>query len=453
MIGTNEIVASLGSLLRAHRVGDRERFPRVVIDSRQVGRGDLFVALPGKRRDGQEFVLDAAAAGAGGVLVREISPELPPATAVFAVDDTLAALQRLAAGRRDRRHARVIGVTGSVGKTTTKEIVAAVLATRYRVLKNEANQNNEIGLPLTLLRLSERHQRAVLEMGMYALGEIRTLCEIARPEVGVVTNIGPSHLERLGSMEAIAAAKAELPESLPPQGYAILNADDPLVMTMVDRTRARVLTYGLSSDADVQASDVAGRGLAGVGFRLHWRGKSVRVETSLPGRHIVSNTLAAAAVALADGMALPDVAQALAGAEVPLRIQVHRGRQGCTLLDDTYNASPASMAAALDLLAEIPGRRIAVLGGMSELGAASREGHLAVGRRAAETADIIHAIGEEAQLIADAAREAGHDAVHHWAAKETAAGAIAAGLQPDDVVLLKASRALAFETLLEALKE
>jgi len=290
-------------------------------------------------------------------------------------------------------------------------------------------------------------------MGMYALGEIRALCEIARPEVGVVTNVGPSHLERLGSLEAIAAAKAELPESLPPQGYAVLNADDPLVMTMAERTRARVLTYGISEGADVRAGDIVSRGLEGVAFRLHWRGQTGQVETHLPGRHIVSNALAAAAVGLAGGMPLAEVAQALAGAEVPLRLQVHRGRNGCTLLDDTYNASPASMAAALDLLAEIPGRRIALLGDMAELGAASREGHLATGRRAAETADIIHAVGEEAQLIADAAREGGHGAVHHWSTKEQAAEAVAAALRPDDVVLLKASRAMAFETLLDVLKE
>jgi len=453
MIATTEIVESLGSLLHSRRAGVSERFRRVVVDSRQTGRGDLFVALPGERRDGHEFVLDAVAAGAGAVLVREVSRELRAGVAAFAVEDTLAALQRLAAGRRDRRHARVIGITGSVGKTTTKEIVAAVLGARYRVLKNEANYNNEIGLPLTLLRLTQRHQRAVLEMGMFALGEIRTLCEIARPEVGVVTNVGPSHLERLGSLEAIAAAKAELVESLPPQGYAVLNADDPLVMAMADRTRARVLTYGTSDGADVRASEVESRGLEGVAFRLHWRGEAARVETHLPGRHIVSNALAAAAVGLADGMALAEVSAALAAAEVPLRLQVHRGRNGCTLLDDTYNASPASMAAALDLLAEIPGRRIALLGDMAELGAASREGHLATGRRAAETADVIHAVGEEAQLIADGARAGGHDNVHHWSTKEQAAEAVAGDLRPDDVILLKASRAMAFETLLDVLKE
>jgi UDP-N-acetylmuramoyl-tripeptide--D-alanyl-D-alanine ligase len=452
MIGSAEIVESLGSLLREGPVPD-VRFRRVVIDSRGAGRGDLFVALRGERGDGHEFVPDAVERGARGVLVRELRQALPSGVAVFAVPDTLVALQRLAAGRRDRRRAKIIGVTGSVGKTTTKEIAAAVLATRYSVLKNEANYNNEIGLPLTLLELTHRHRRAVLEMGMYAQGEIRALCEIARPEVGVVTNVGPSHLERLGSLEAIAAAKAELPESLPPHGFALFNADDHLVMAMAARTRARTLSYGVSPDADVRASEIASRGLDGVAFRLHWGEESTTAETCLPGRHIVSNALAAAAVGLADGMALSEVAAALATARVPLRVQVHRGRGGCTILDDTYNASPASMAAALDLLAEIPGRRIAVLGDMAELGAAEREGHLAVGRRAAETADVIHAVGELSGLIAEAAREAGHDATYHWSNKEAAAEALAAELGPDDVVLLKASRAVELETLLAVLKE
>ncbi len=452
MIGGAEIAGSLGPLLRERPALD-VRFRRVVIDSRQAGRGDLFIALPGEHGDGHEFVLDAVERGARGVLVRGLRQALPPGVAVFVVPDTLAALQRLAAGRRNRRRARVIGVTGSVGKTTTKEIAAAVLATRYPVLKNEANYNNEIGLPLTLLGLTHRHRRAVLEMGMYALGEIRALCEIARPEVGVVTNVGPSHLERLGSLEAIANAKAELPESLPSHGFAVLNADDPLVMAMAERTPAQHVSYGISGDADVRATEIKSRGLDGVAFRLHWGGRGAAAETSLPGRHIVSNALAAAAVGLADGMSLAEVVSALEEVRVPLRIQVHRGRRGCTILDDTYNASPASMAAALDLMAEIPGRRIAVLGDMAELGAAEREGHRAVGRRAAETADVIHAIGELSGLVAEAAREAGHTATYQWPNKEAAAEGLAPDLRPGDVVLLKASRAMALETILDVLKE
>ena len=452
MIATGEIAASLGSMLRERR-GPDVRFQRVVVDSRKVGRGDLFVALPGERTDGHKFATDAVARGARGVLVSELPEGLPSEAAAFVVSDTLAALQRLAAGRRERRRAKVIGVTGSVGKTTTKEITAAVLSTRYQVLKNEANYNNEIGLPLTVLELTTRHERAVLEMGMYAPGEIRTLCEIAKPQVGIVMNVGPAHLERLGSLEAIAAAKAELPESLPAHGIAVFNADDPLVMTMVERTKAQPVTYGTAQGADTRATDIQSHGLEGVSFQLHWQGATSWAETKLPGRHIVSNALAAAAVALTDGMTLVDVTSALAQAEPPLRVRTHRASSGATVIDDVYNAGPASMAAALDLLAEIPGRRIAVLGDMRELGPTEREEHRAVGRRAAETADVIHAVGELGELIAEAARAEGHRDTHHWPTKEAAGEAVAADLRADDVVLVKASRAMEFETLVEALKE
>jgi UDP-N-acetylmuramoyl-tripeptide--D-alanyl-D-alanine ligase len=451
MITADEIRESLGSLLTAEKSGATSRFHDVVVDSRQAGRADVFVALPGERTDGHAFVADALGRGAAATIVSQPVSSLPEEVAVFTVTDTLAALQLLAAGRRERRRARVIGVTGSVGKTTTKEIIASVLANRHDVLKNEANYNNEIGLPLTLLKLSKKHERVVLEMGMYALGEIRRLCEIARPEIGIVTNVGPSHLERLGSMEAIAAAKSELPESLPPHGFAVLNIDDPFVRSMVERTRARPLTYGVAAEADVRASEIESRGLEGVSFVLHWQSERVPCSTTLPGRHIVSNALAAAAVALADGMAAEEVAAALQKATVPLRLQVHRARGGATVIDDTYNASPASMAAALDLLAEIPGRRVALLGDMVELGSAAREGHLAVGRRAAETADVIHTFGELAGLIAESARNHGHHDVHHWPSKEAAVDAVASDLKPDDVVLLKASRSQALETALEAL--
>jgi UDP-N-acetylmuramoyl-tripeptide--D-alanyl-D-alanine ligase len=346
----------------------------------------------------------------------------------------------------------VIAVTGSVGKTTTKEIAASVLSGRFRVLKNEANFNNEIGLPLTLLTLTPRHEKAVLEMGMYAPGEIRLLCELARPHVGVVTNVGPVHLERLGSVEAIAAAKAELVEALPKDGVAILNGDDPRVRAMSNKTKARVLLFGTSGDCGVRGTDLETKGLDGISFLLGYGGESLRIRTRLPGRHLLPNALAAAAVALVEGIKLDEVAQALAVARVPLRLHVYRGRNDSTILDDTYNASPASMLAALELLADLPGRRIAMLGDMRELGSEEQEGHRLVGREAARAAQVIYAVGELGRLIGEEAKSAGHPAVSLWSSKEEAARQLASELRVGDVVLLKASRAMALETILPELK-
>jgi UDP-N-acetylmuramoyl-tripeptide--D-alanyl-D-alanine ligase len=288
-------------------------------------------------------------------------------------------------------------------------------------------------------------------MGMYGLGEIRLLCQIARPRVGIVTNVGPSHLERLGSLEAIANAKAELVESLPPEGTAIINADDARVAAMAERTHARVLTYGTSPGCDVRGVDVEGRGLEGIAFTIECGGRRIRVQTHLPGRQLLHNALAAAAAGLVEGLALNEVVSALATAQVSLRLSVHRARCGATILDDTYNASPSSMMAALDLLAELPGRRIAVLGDMRELGALEKQGHRSVGRRAAEVAELIYAVGDLGRLTGEAARQAGHDNVSFWRSKEEAATDLRQRLEPGDVVLLKASRAMALETVLPLL--
>lgn len=451
MISAAEVARSLKPVLLGSRPGPARSFRRAVTDSRRVRRGDLFVALGGEHEDGHAFVQEAMARGAAAVLVRQMPEALADGVAAYVVPDTLAALQRLAAARRERIPVQVIGVTGSVGKTTTKEITAAVLGTRYRVLKNEANYNSEIGLPLTLLDLRPQHERAVLEMGMYALGDIRLLCQIARPRVGIVTNVGPSHLERLGSLEAIADAKAELVESLPPNGVAILNGDDPRVAAMAKRTSARVVLYGTSAGCDVRGVDLDSQGLEGIAFTLECGGRRVRVQTHLPGRHILHNALPAAAAGLAEGLALDEVVSALAVAQVPLRLSVHRARCGATILDDTYNASPSSMMAALDLLAELPGRRIAVLGDMRELGGLEEEGHRSVGLRAAEVAQLIYVVGDLGRLTGEAARLAGHDGVSFWRSKQEAAQDLRGRLEPGDVVLLKASRAMALETTLPLL--
>lgn len=452
MIRASEISSSLGSLL-LRTVGEPPAgFRRAVVDSREAKRGDLFVALPGEHADGHDFLSDALDRGASGLLVQRTPQSLPDGVVAYVVEDCLRALQRIAAGHRAALPVKVIGVTGSVGKTTTKEIAAFVLGRRYRLLKNEANYNNEIGLPLTLLKLTPRHERAVLEMGMYAPGEISLLCELARPEIGVVTNVGPVHLERMGSMEAIAAAKAELVEALPSDGFAVLNGDDRRVRAMAKRTKARVVYYGTSDGCDVRGIEPESRGLEGISFTLEYGDERLRVQTRLPGRHLLLNALGATAVALLDGMTLGEVAQALAAARVPLRLHVYRGRNDSTILDDTYNASPESMIAALELLADLPGRRIAVLGDMRELGVEEQEGHRLVGREAARVAQVIYAVGELGHLIGEEAQRAGHPAVSLWPSKEEAARRLASELRVGDVVLLKASRAMALETILPELK-
>jgi UDP-N-acetylmuramoyl-tripeptide--D-alanyl-D-alanine ligase len=452
MIRASELRESLGPILLRTIGEEPAGYRRVVADSREVRPGDLFVALPGEHKDGHDFLDDALERGAAGLLVRRPPKSLPDGAVAYVVERTLAALQAIAAGHRAALPVEVTAVTGSVGKTTTKEIAAFVLGKRYRVLKNEANYNNEIGVPLTLLRLTPRHERAVLEMGMYAPGEIGLLCELARPRVGVVTNVGPVHLERLGSIESIAAAKAELVEALPADGFAVLNGDDARVRAMARKTKARTVLFGTSADCDLRGSDLESKGLEGISFILKYGGESLRLRTRLPGRHLLPNALAAAAVALVEGMKLDEVAQALAVARIPLRLHVYRGHNDSTILDDTYNASPASMLAALELLADLPGRRIAVLGDMRELGSEEQEGHRIVGREAARVAQVIYAVGELGHLIGEEAKRAGHPAVSIWSSKEEAARQLVNDLQVGDVVLLKASRAMALETILPELK-
>jgi UDP-N-acetylmuramoyl-tripeptide--D-alanyl-D-alanine ligase len=449
---TQDITAALDSLLVVvSRTIERQVFSGVAIDSRQVQPGHLFIALPGEHRHGQEFIPDAVSRGATGVLAQRQPPDLPQEVSFFQVNDTLAALQRLAAYWRGKHRVKVVGITGSVGKTTCKELTAAVLSSGYQVLKSEANLNTEIGLPLTLLQLGPEHERVVLEMGMYGLGEIRLLCEIARPQMGVVTNVGPIHLERLGTLEAIANAKAELVESLPSDGWAILNGDDPLVAPMAEHTSAHAVLFGESPQCSVQGTILSTSGLEGISFRLTCGEESADVSAPLPGRHNLYNALAAAAVGLADGLALQEVAAALAAADVPLRLRTLTGPQGSTILDDAYNASPTSMLAALDLLAELPGRRLALLGDMMELGSFEEEGHRLVGERAARTTHVLYTLGERGRIIGEAAQAAGHPEVNFLPSKEKAAAAIRETLSEGDHLLVKASRVMALETIIEEL--
>ena len=430
------------------------------VDSRRITPGSIFVALRGERADGHTHVADALRAGAVAALV-ERPVDLPSDIDApqVVVPDALDALQELAAWWRSRHGVRVVGITGSTGKTIAKEIVADVLSRGGLVtLRNAGNLNSETGLPMTLLRLGAEHEAAVLEMSMYTVGEIARLAEIAEPEIGVVLAVHPAHLERAGSIERIAEAKSELPAALPADGLAVLNADDPRVVAMAGITRAEVRTFGLGAAADVRADQIVGHGLAGTEFTLHAAWGSRRMMSATPGRHLVPHALAAAAVAERMGVALDDVAEALrAGSRAEHRMSVVESASGATLVDDTYNASPVSTGAALAFLAETPvaagRRRIAVLGDMLELGPDEERLHRQIGEQAARIADGIVTVGERGRWIAEAARAAGASRVAVADDAETAAEILERELAPTvgDLVLLKASRGIGLDRTVELL--
>jgi len=454
----------LDELLSA--VGGRLQGPTTItgitgasVDSRRVSPGSCYVALQGERTDGHRFVVEALRAGAVAALVsRPVDLPQDLDAAIVQVPDPLVALGELAAWWRRRHAVRVVGITGSTGKTIAKEITADVLSRTMTTLRSEGNLNSETGLPMTLLRLDESHQAAVLEMSMYTVGEIAWLAEIARPEVGVVLGVHPAHLERAGSIERIALAKSELPAALPRDGLAVLNADDPAVAAMRAVTAAPVRTFGLGPGAEVRAEEVASRGLAGTEFTLVAPWGTRRLVSALPGRHLVPHALAAAAVAERFGVPLDDVEAALAaGSHAAHRMHITQASSGATLVDDTYNASPVSVAAALDFLAETPlaagRRRVAVLGDMLELGPDEERLHREIGARAAGVADVILGVGARARWIAEGARSAGHTRVSTVDDADEAAAALEREVAPGpgDVILLKASRGIGLDRTVELL--
>ncbi|HHY87534.1 MAG TPA: UDP-N-acetylmuramoyl-tripeptide--D-alanyl-D-alanine ligase [Chloroflexi bacterium] len=442
------------------------------VDSRQVTPNSLFVALPGENTDGHAYIGDAFQRGANLALVQQDVPDeyrvldirqgiapdaaIPQPPFCLRVENSLEALQQAARYWRRKHDLRVIGITGSVGKSTTKELVAEVLSERYVTLKNPGNYNNEIGLPLTLLKLDGRHQRAVLEMGFYVPGEISFLCDIARPHVGVITNVGTVHAERAGSQEVIARGKAELVQALPPapEGTAILNYDDPWVRPMEDQTRAYVFTYGLDPHAHLWASHVEGLGLKGIKLQLHFRNEVLHLRVPLIGRHSVHTVLRATAVGLVEGVTWSEIVHALQQTHNQLRMVAVRSRSGALIIDDSYNASPESMLAALNLLDELTGRKIAVLGEMLELGPYAQASHELIGRRAAEVADVLVTVGELGKVIATSARQHGLPAQAVTWVPDTmdTIPMLEDILHEGDTVLIKGSNGLHMDRIVAALE-
>lgn len=450
---------------------------RIVTDTRQVEPGDLFFALSGERFDAHHFVADAFARGAVAVVV---NPEKlaaagkPVEGTLIEVADPLLSLGQLATWHRNRFKVRVVAVTGSVGKTTTKDLIAGVLAQQYTTLKSPGNLNAEIGLPLTLFQLNAKHDVAVVELAMRGPGQIRYLARIARPDIAVITNIGLSHLELLGSQEAIAEAKAELLDFLPNGGTAVLNADDPFIDFLKSRVPAgtATLTFGIDRG---ERQGVSGSYL-GPGTRADERGPdapigsrfTIRIAKGLSvrwswipllGRHNVRNALAAAAVGQALDVSPLRINRGLAEAEISgMRMAMHRLADGSVLLDDAYNASsPEAMLAALDVLKEMSGlRKIAILGNMLELGAAAEEAHRRVGEAAAALQpECLVTVGDLAKGVAESARSAGlSDAqIEVCEKREEVLGRVSAHRRPGDIILVKGSRGMALESVVRELRE
>ena len=452
MLNLQEILAATGgSCENAQNV----EFCGVNTDSRSIKAGELFVALSGENFDGHNYCAKALELGAAGVVISHDVAGLPQNAAIIKVDDTLKAYQLIAKAWRDKqKNLKVVAVTGSNGKTSTKDLIAACLAVKYNVVKTEANFNNEIGLPKTLLNIKPDTEIAVVEMGMRGLGQIRALCELASPDVAVVTNVGETHMELLGSMENIARAKGEIVEGLTAQQFAVLNNDDAFVRAMADKTAAQAVTYGCGDGACVRAENIV-LNADGSEFDCVCAGTGEREHIVLPllGEHNIYNALAAIGVAVTFNVPLAQVKTALKDVKLTGKRQEFVQIGAVTVINDAYNASPASMASALKTLHAVKsakgGRAVAVLADMLELGALSQSAHAEVGKMAAaEGVDVLITYGEEAVNIGKAAQNGG---VKTFICRDRAEAAkiLSGVVRNNDIILLKGSHSMQVDGLID----
>ncbi|HAM56541.1 MAG TPA: UDP-N-acetylmuramoyl-tripeptide--D-alanyl-D-alanine ligase, partial [Candidatus Rokubacteria bacterium] len=426
----------------------------VSTDTRTVAEGQLFIALSGERFDAHDFLDQAVAAGAVALLVSNES-KVPAGVSAVVVDDTRLALGRFAAAWRAQFTLPVIAVTGSNGKTTTKEMMAAVLETLGPVLKPQSSFNNQWGLPLTLLQLSPQHRAVALELGSNGPGEIAALAGISRPTVAAVTTVSSAHTEFLGSLDGVQAEKGALVAAIPPEGAVVLNADDPRVLAMRDASRARVLTVSAEREADVRAVGIPAQTEEGLAVTLEIRGARRTARLAFAGRHNVTNALVAAGVGLALGLPLAQIAGGLEAARPPKGRCVWRRAGALLILDDTYNANPVSLRAALDAVAagHAPGNRlVVVLGDMLELGPITEEAHREAGRAVvAAGAALLVGVGRHMREAVEAARDAGLGDTHHVMTFEDTVAHLLKRLAPGDTVLVKGSRGMRMERVVDAL--
>ena len=430
-------------------------FPGVSTDTRSIQPGELFVALEGENFDGHKFLDAAFEKGAAAAVVKKSSRAHKGRT-LLRVDDTLQALGDLAAYVRNRSSAKVIALTGSNGKTTTKELLVRMISGKYKTLATKGNFNNLIGLPLTVFGLRDDHEVMILEMGMNVPGEIARLTEIAKPDVGLITNVSGAHLEGLGSIEGVAAAKGELYRGLNGSSTAAVNADDPLASGQAEAFHGPKVFFGFHKNAQVRAEKIGFSGLNGLGFDLVMPKGKARVNFRLLGRHNVANTLAAASAASILGVTPKSIARNLDGFEpFPGRLALHKLPGPVYLIDDSYNANPASMDASLRILASLKhsrGRLVAVLGDMLELGKAAKKAHEEVGRLAGDLKlDTVVAVGPESKILKREAKKAGVENLTWFEDSNRAGEYLINELRPFDRVLVKGSRGIKMERIVKRL--
>lgn len=452
----DEVIRATGGKLLGG-AGD-VRFSGISTDSRKILPGELFVAIIGERFDGHKFLGDALAAGAAGAVISELPSGEMPGSPLIHVPDTRQALLGLARWHRMRFEIPVAAITGSTGKTTTKDMAFHVLRQRFRTLRSEANFNNEIGLAQVLLSLSHDVEALVVELGMRAPGEIRDLARAALPSIGAITNVGVTHIERLGSQENIAKAKRELIEELPQSGVAILNADDPYVIEMAPWARGKVLTYGIRKAADLCASDIKDLGISGTGCTFNFRGQRFDVQIPAPGIHHVYDALAASCIGLALGLEPSEIREGLLRfVPSPMRMEVIRLDGDIILINDAYNSNPTSLESSLRTLEAVGAgrRKIAILGDMLELGPIAWDAHVRMGELAlAAGVDILITVGECSLAASDRAKALGmkEDRVHHYSSNREAASMAAKTMAPGDCILVKGSRGMKMEEIVRALR-
>jgi UDP-N-acetylmuramoyl-tripeptide--D-alanyl-D-alanine ligase len=448
--------ATKGKLLQGKKAG---RFPSISTNSRAVKRGELFIPLFGKKHDGHKFIAEAFRRGAAGTLISKKLKPLPKGKIVIRVKDTQRALQDIALFHRRKFTIPVIGITGSSGKTTTKDMIAAILSKGKKTLKSEQNYNNEIGVPLTLLKLSKKHRAAVIEMAMQRPGEIEELAGIVLPTIAVITNVGEAHMQFFKSKKKIAEVKAEIFKFLRKKDFAVLNSDDEYLPLLKRKARrAKLITFGLDKNSTARATEIK-NGNRSASFILNFKGRKERLNIPLPGIHNVMNALAAAAAGISAGASMRSVKSGLKNFKLSSKRMDIKTRRGIRVINDSYNANPSSMKAALTVLSEqgpvlgvAPPRRIAVLGDMLELGRISKSSHIDVGRFAAKkNIDILLTKGYLSKGIAAGAKSQKLKRIYSAGSNEEAKRILRKLVRKNDVILIKGSRGMRMEEIAETL--